>query len=80
MRTVEARRLQRRCLRHARIYGHKPVLISHHGALALYGCMDCEKTMEVWDSPAIANGPMDQSLCEISPKFLRRILIRLISI
>ena len=79
MRTTEACRLQRKCLRRARIYGHKPILVSHHGALALYGCMGCEKPMEIWDSPAITNGPMDQSLCDINAGFARRILIRLIS-
>ena len=80
MRTIEARRLRSRCLRHARIHGHKPVLISHHGALALYGCMNCEDTMELWDDPAISNGPMPHRSCNVKTGFFRRILAKLISL
>ena len=80
MRTRKARSLRRQSLRHARIYGHKPTLISHHGALALFGCYRCEMTMEIWDSPDCVSGPMSQATCSgINAGLIRKLLIKLIS-
>lgn len=80
MRTRTARRLRRQALRHARIFGHKPALISHEGALALYGCYRCAETMEVWDSPGIVNGSMNQRVCPgTKAGWLRRLAIKMIS-
>ena len=80
MRTREARKLRKKNLRHARIFGHQPELITHSGALALYGCHLCEAIMEVWDSPAIVNGPMSQlPCCGAKKSRIRKFFIRLIS-
>ena len=64
MRTLRARSLRRRSLLRARLYGHKPALVSHHGALALYACYGCNSLMEVWDSPDCVNGSMPQVPCK----------------
>lgn len=80
MRTFEARKIRRRALRHARIRGHQPRLISHHGALALYGCQRCHEIFECWDSPAIVSGPMPHVVCYgIKAGWLRKLFIKLIS-
>lgn len=80
MRTREARKIRRQSLRLAGIYGHKTALISHEGALALYGCYQCEAIMEIWDSPAYASGSMPQSICRgIEVGWFRKLLIKFIS-
>ena len=80
MRTRKARQLRRQALRHARIFGHKPALISHEGALALYGCYRCDAIMEVWDAPSIVNGPLNQRPCPgTQVGWLRRLAIKVIS-
>jgi len=80
MRTREARKLRKKNLRRVRILGHRPELITHSGALALYGCYLCESVMEVWDAPAIVNGPMPESPCRgAKPSRIRDFFIRLIT-
>jgi hypothetical protein len=80
MRTRTARRLRRQALRHARTFGHKPALISHEGALALFGCYRCSAIMEVWDSPSIVNGSLNQEQCPgTKAGWLRRLAIKMIS-
>lgn len=64
MRTSEARRMRDRALKSARKHGHDVALISKSGAVELYGCLnDCDSVMDIWDSPAIVNGPMAESKC-----------------
>ena len=81
MRTRQARKLRRQALRHAKIYGHVPVEICHEGALHLFACRQCSALMEIWDSPSLVNGPMNQGRCFAAsrPNWLRRIAIKLIS-
>jgi len=64
MRTKEARRMKARALKNARKHGHDVALISRSGAVELYGCLnDCDAVMDIWDSPAIVNGPMAEAKC-----------------
>ena len=64
MRTREARRMRDRALKDARKQGHNVALISKSGAIELYGCLnDCDSIMDIWDSPAIVNGPMPEVKC-----------------
>ena len=64
MRTREARRMRDRALRDARKQGHNVALISKSGAIELYGCLNnCDAIMDIWDSPAIVNGPMSEVKC-----------------
>jgi len=64
MRTREARRMRDRALKDARKQGHNVALISKSGAIELYGCLnDCDLIMDIWDSPAIVNGPMPNVKC-----------------
>ena len=80
MRTLRSRNIRRRSLLRARIYGHKPVLISHHGALALYGCMNCNVLMEIWDNPDCVSGPMPQGSCKKKLSWWRKLLVSIIPI
>jgi hypothetical protein len=68
MRTGRARRMVRRAVLIARIKGHKPRLISHSGALKLYGCLNegCSTTLEGWDNPEHVSGAMAYSFCPAS--------------
>ena len=63
MRTHEARRMRKKALRYAKQGGHDVALISKTGAMELYGCLNCTETMDLWDSPAIVNGPMQHRRC-----------------
>ena len=64
MRTSEARRMRDRALRDARKQGHDVALITKSGALELYGCRNkCDAVMDIWDSPAMINGPMAEVEC-----------------
>tara|TARA_Y100001951_G_C11272555_1_gene259733 strand:- start:366 stop:683 length:318 start_codon:yes stop_codon:yes gene_type:complete len=63
MRTNEAKRTRDKALRDARKHGHDVTLISRGGALELYGCYNCNDVMDIWDSPAIVNGPMSHRAC-----------------
>ena len=64
MRTREARRMRDRALKDARKHGPNVALISKSGAIELYGCLnDCDLIMDIWDSPAIVNGPMPNVKC-----------------
>lgn len=78
MKTRKAQSIRRRSLLKARIYGHKPALISHEGALALYGCYQCERTMEIWDNPNCVNGTMPERPCSEELSWWRKVLIKLI--
>ena len=67
MRTREARRMRDRALKDARKQGHHVALISKSGAIELYGCLNnCDAIMDIWDSPAIVNGPMPEVRCRDS--------------
>jgi len=78
MRTREARRMRDRALKDARRQGHDVALIAKSGAIELYGCLnDCDAIMDIWDSPAIVNGPMPEVKCpggRQSPSLLDRAL------
>ena len=64
MKTREAKRVRNRAVRNARRHGHDVALISKSGAVALYGCLNnCDAIMDIWDSPAIVNGPMHEVKC-----------------
>ena len=64
MRTREAKRVRNRAVRNARRHGHAVALISKSGAVELYGCLNnCDAIMDIWDSPAIVNGPMHEVKC-----------------
>jgi len=64
MRTREAKRMRDKALRDARKRGHNVALISKSGAIELYGCLNnCDAIMDIWDSPAIVNGPMPEVEC-----------------
>jgi len=83
MRTRKARKLLRRGLLIAKVRGHKPQLISHSGALKLYGCLNknCSTTLEAWDSPDNVAGPMLHSYCNTPNMFwLRKFIIKLIAL
>jgi hypothetical protein len=82
MRTTRARRLLRRGLFLARVRGHRPKLISHSGALKLYGCLqgqNCQALLECWDNPDNVAGPMLHADCidnEIG--WIRKLVLKLI--
>jgi len=81
MRTRKARKLLRRGLLIAMVRGHKPQLISHSGALKLYGCLNsnCATTLEAWDNPENVGGAMLHSYCNTPKMFwLRKFIIKLI--
>jgi len=68
--TERAKRKLRRALKRSKKLGHVPTRISKLGYVELYGCMnaDCNATVDVWDSPASVNGPMQWQDCR-NPKF-----------
>ena len=68
--TERAKRKLRRALKRSKKLGHVPTRISKLGYVELYGCMnvDCDATIDVWDSPASVNGPMQWTDC-CNPKF-----------
>ena len=80
MRTREAKRVRNRAVRNARRHGHDVALISKSGAVELYGCLNnCDAIMDIWDSPAIVNGPMHEVKCRDgrqSPSFWMAIATR----
>lgn len=63
MRTKEARNIKAEGIKRARKNGHVVAVICKTGALELYGCMNCTDTMDLWDSPAVMNGPMAHRKC-----------------
>lgn len=64
MRTSEARRMRDKALKRARKQGHDVALITKSGALELYGCRNkCDAVMDIWDSPAMINGPLAEVEC-----------------
>ena len=64
MRTSEARRMRDEALKRARKQGHNVSLITKSGALELYGCLNkCDAVMDIWDSPAMINGPLAEVEC-----------------
>lgn len=75
MRTHEARRMRKKALRYAKHGGHDVLLISKTGAMELYGCLNCTETMDLWDSPAIVNGPMPHRRCQAArqPSLIKNI-------
>ena len=75
MRTNEAKRTRNRALKDARKHGHDVALISESGALELYGCYNknCNDIMDIWDSPAIVNGPMSHRPCTGIPRKVGRL-------
>tara|TARA_R110002050_G_scaffold180164_3_gene313727 strand:+ start:110 stop:412 length:303 start_codon:yes stop_codon:yes gene_type:complete len=68
--TERAKRKLRKALKRSKKLGHVPTRISKLGYVELYGCMnvDCDATIDVWDSPASVNGPMQWANC-CNPKF-----------
>ena len=67
--TDRAKRELRKSFKRAKKLGHDPRLISKLGYCELYGCMnvDCNATMDAWDSPPGVNGPMEHAKCR-NPK------------
>lgn len=81
MRTRKARRLLRRGLRVSKIRRHQPALVSHMGAIKLYGCRGCDAILECWDNPDNVAGTMIHTNCNHQELgWLRRQLLKLISI
>jgi len=68
MRTNEAKRTRDKALKDAKNHGHDVALISKGGALELYGCYNCNDVMDIWDSPAIVNGPLPHRACTGIPR------------
>lgn len=66
MRTRKAKRLLGRGLCVSKVRGHRPALISHMGAIKLYGCMTlgCNATLECWDNPDNVAGSMVHTNCK----------------
>jgi len=82
VRTRKARQLVRRGLLIARIRGHKPAKISHSGALILYGCREskCHALLEGWDNPDNVCGSMIHTNCGIEMGWIRKQLLKLVSL
>ena len=83
MRTRKARQLLRRGLRVSKIRGHRPALISHMGAIKLYGCrtLGCDAILECWDNPDNVSGSMVHTNCNhLELGWLRRQLLKLTAI
>ena len=82
MRTRKARQLVRRGLLIARIRGHKPAKITHSGALILYGCREskCHALLEGWDNPDNVCGSMIHTNCGIKMGWIRKQLLKLVSL
>tara|TARA_Y100000593_G_scaffold14609_1_gene27998 strand:- start:7166 stop:7414 length:249 start_codon:yes stop_codon:yes gene_type:complete len=78
MRTRKARKLLRRGLLIARVRGHKPQLVSHSGALKLYGCQrqGCHAILEGWDNPDNVAGPMLHTNCGREIGWLRNFILK----
>ena len=83
MRTRKARHLLRKALLVARLRGHRPKMVSHSGALKLYGCLQgkkCQAIMECWDNPDNMAGPMLHSDCVDSEVgWIRKLILKFIS-
>jgi len=83
MRTKRARYLLRKWLIVARLRGHRPKMVSHSGALKLYGCLQgkkCQAIMECWDNPDNMAGPMLHSDCVDSEVgWIRKLILKFIS-
>lgn len=83
MRTRKARQLLRRGLIVARLRGHRPKMISHSGALKLYGCLqgqDCRALLECWDNPDNVTGPMLHANCiDSEVGWIRKLILKFIS-
>ena len=77
MKTWEARRVRSNAIRRCFMKGHKVGVISKSGAMELYSCLNknCSPsvTLDVWDSPAIANGPMPHVTCRDDAGLLRNV-------
>jgi len=82
MRTRKARQLVRRGLLIARVRGHQPTLISHSGAMILYGCKEskCYALLEGWDNPDNVCGPMVHTNCGTEIGWFRKQLLKLIAL
>jgi len=63
MRTKEARRIRNKGIKRAWKKGHVVATICEGEAFSAYGCMNCNDTMDFWDSPAGMNGPMAHRKC-----------------
>jgi len=68
--TERAKRKLRKALKRSKKLGHAPIRLSKLGYLELYICTNegCKSSIDVWDSPASVNGPMQWQDC-CNPKF-----------
>ena len=79
MRTKEARRIRNDGLKRAKKNGHVVATICESESFSAYGCMNCNDTMDFWDSPAGMNGPMAHRKCRhrddehLPPSFIKNI-------
>ena len=75
MRTKEARRMRNKGLKRAKRKGHVVATICETEAFSAYGCMNCNDTMDFWDSPIGMNGPMAHRRCRAAqqPSFIKNI-------
>lgn len=83
MRTRKARQLLRRGLRVSKIRGHQPVIVSHTGAIKLYGCKrgKCFAILECWDNPDVVSGTMVHTNCSHRELgWIRRQLLKLVAL
>ncbi len=83
MRTRKARQLLRRGLCASKIRGHQPALVSHMGAIKLYGCRakGCNAILECWDNPDNVCGSMIHTNCNSRELgWLRKQLLKLTSL
>lgn len=81
MRTRKAKQLLKQGLRVSKVRGHRPALISHLGAIKLYGCkaMGCDAILECWDNPDNVCGAMVHTNCHHQELgWIRRQLLKLI--
>lgn len=82
MRTRKARRLLKRGLRIAGLRGHQPRLVSHSGAVRVYGCAaECNAILECWDNPENVGGTMVHTNCNgVKIGWVSRQILKLIAL
>lgn len=77
MRTREARQVRKKAIRRCFMKGHRVGAISVSEAMELYSCLNpnCSPsvTMDIWDNPSIANGPMQHVTCVDNAGWLRNV-------
>ena len=77
MRTRDARQVRKKAIRRCFMKGHQVGAISVSEAMELYSCLNpnCSPsvTMDIWDNPSIANGPMQHVTCVDNAGWLRNV-------